>query len=161
MKLALHSVSYAGVWPGQARFTLEQFLDKAKALGFEAVMLMAKRPHLSVLDCDSDARRAIRSQVERLLEASGGGFGGMMFRAHEWANREDTLKSYELFARYVMPRFQGSADTLNSVRSAPDENALPAPVRTIARTAVSRSAARRTSPRPCSISLDRALNFSG
>src|SRR5919106_3139357 len=50
--------------------------------------------------------------IERLLEASGGGFGGMMFRAHEWANRADTLKSYELFARYVMPRFQGSAKTL-------------------------------------------------
>src|SRR5438034_1258880 len=50
--------------------------------------------------------------IERLLAASEGGFGGMMFRAHEWANREDTMKSYELFARYVMPRFQGSADTL-------------------------------------------------
>ena len=36
----------------------------------------------------------------------------MLFRAHEWANREDTLKSYELFARYVMPRFQGSAEPL-------------------------------------------------
>jgi limonene 1,2-monooxygenase len=52
--------------------------------------------------------------IERLLDASDGGFGGMMFRAHEWANREDTLKSYELFARYVMPHFQGSADTLAS-----------------------------------------------
>src|SRR5947208_13496249 len=50
--------------------------------------------------------------IERLLAASEGGFGGMMFRAHEWANREQTMKSYELFARYVMPRFQGSTDTL-------------------------------------------------
>jgi limonene 1,2-monooxygenase len=50
--------------------------------------------------------------IERLLAASEGGFGGMLFRAHEWANREDTLKSYELFARYVMPRFQGSAEPL-------------------------------------------------
>src|SRR5207248_11629860 len=66
IRSALHSVSYAGVWPGQARLTLEQFLDKAKALGFDAVMLMAKRPHLSVLDCDADARRAVRSQAERL-----------------------------------------------------------------------------------------------
>jgi limonene 1,2-monooxygenase len=31
-----------------------------------------------------------------------------MIFAHEWADREATLKSYELFARYVMPRFQGS-----------------------------------------------------
>ncbi len=52
--------------------------------------------------------------IERLEELSGGGFGGVLFRAHEWANREQTLKSYELFARYVMPRFQGSLDTIRS-----------------------------------------------
>jgi limonene 1,2-monooxygenase len=50
--------------------------------------------------------------IQRLEELSGGGFGGVLFRAHEWANREQTLKSYELFARYVMPRFQGSLDTI-------------------------------------------------
>jgi limonene 1,2-monooxygenase len=50
--------------------------------------------------------------IERLLAASEGGFGGMLFRAHEWANREQTMKSYELFARYVMPHFQGSAAPL-------------------------------------------------
>ena len=50
--------------------------------------------------------------IERLLELSDGGFGGVMFRAHEWANREQTRRSYELFARYVMPHFQGSMDTL-------------------------------------------------
>ncbi|MCI0546196.1 MAG: LLM class flavin-dependent oxidoreductase [Candidatus Rokubacteria bacterium] len=48
--------------------------------------------------------------IERLLGYSQGGFGGVLFRAHEWANREQTLRSYELFARYVMPRFQGSLD---------------------------------------------------
>jgi limonene 1,2-monooxygenase len=48
--------------------------------------------------------------IERLQELSAGGFGGVLVRAHEWANREQTLKSYELFARYVMPRFQGSLD---------------------------------------------------
>ncbi len=50
--------------------------------------------------------------IERLKQLSGGGFGGLLFRAHEWANREQTLRSYELFARYVMPRFQGSLDTV-------------------------------------------------
>ena len=50
--------------------------------------------------------------IERLLGYSNGGFGGVLFRAHEWANRESTLRSYELFARYVMPRFQGSLDTI-------------------------------------------------
>jgi limonene 1,2-monooxygenase len=46
--------------------------------------------------------------INRLLEYSQGGFGGILFRAHEWATREQTLRSYELFARYVMPQFQGS-----------------------------------------------------
>jgi len=50
--------------------------------------------------------------IERLIDLSRGGFGGLLFRANEWASREETLKSYELFARYVMPRFQGSLDTV-------------------------------------------------
>ena len=50
--------------------------------------------------------------VERLTALSEGGFGGVLFRAHEWATREETLRSYELFARYVMPRFQGSLATI-------------------------------------------------
>ena len=49
--------------------------------------------------------------IQRLQELSAGGFGGLLFRAHEWANREQMLRSYELFARYVMPRFQGSTET--------------------------------------------------
>src|SRR4051812_43413576 len=66
MKTALHSVSYAGVWPGQARLSLEAFLERARALGFDAVMLMAKRPHLSVLDHDAEARGRLRRQLDRL-----------------------------------------------------------------------------------------------
>jgi sugar phosphate isomerase/epimerase len=64
-KTALHSVSYAGLW-GQARLSLEDFLERARSLGFSAVMLMAKRPHLSVLDCDAAARKDLRSRLERL-----------------------------------------------------------------------------------------------
>ncbi|MBS7811877.1 LLM class flavin-dependent oxidoreductase [Roseococcus pinisoli] len=52
--------------------------------------------------------------IERLIAVSGGGFGGIMFRTHDWANREQTLRSYELFARWVMPRFQGSLDAVKS-----------------------------------------------
>ena len=48
--------------------------------------------------------------IRKLWELSDGGFGGLLFRAHEWANREQTRKSYELFARYVMPHFQGSGE---------------------------------------------------
>ncbi|NWF85587.1 MAG: sugar phosphate isomerase/epimerase, partial [Bryobacteraceae bacterium] len=60
----LHSVSYAGVWPGQARLALDEFLDKASSLGFPAVMLMAKRPHLSVLDFPRDACLRLRERIE-------------------------------------------------------------------------------------------------
>jgi limonene 1,2-monooxygenase len=48
-------------------------------------------------------------QIER-LEKRSSGFGCFLQLAHEWADREATLKSYELFARYVMPRFQASND---------------------------------------------------
>ncbi len=34
----------------------------------------------------------VANGVERLLELSEGGFGGVMFRAHEWADRERTLE---------------------------------------------------------------------
>jgi limonene 1,2-monooxygenase len=47
------------------------------------------------------------AQIERLEEQSGG-FGTFLVTAHEWANREATQRSYELIARYVMPRFQDS-----------------------------------------------------
>ena len=66
MNTCLHSVSYAGVWRGQARLSVDEFLDKAKQLGFDGVMLMAKRPHVSPLDYDAAARRALRSRIEKL-----------------------------------------------------------------------------------------------
>jgi limonene 1,2-monooxygenase len=60
--------------------------------------------------------------IERLLAYSQGGFGGVLFRAHEWATREQTRRSYELFARYVMPRFQGSLGTILASNSFVREN---------------------------------------
>jgi limonene 1,2-monooxygenase len=45
--------------------------------------------------------------IKRLQEMSGG-FGGFMVRVEDWARRDQTLHSYELLARYVMPQFQGS-----------------------------------------------------
>ena len=47
------------------------------------------------------------TQVERLEEQSGG-FGAFLSITHDWANRDATRRSYELIARYVMPRFQDS-----------------------------------------------------
>ena len=66
VKTCLHSVSYAGVWRGQAKLSVDEFLLKAKKLGFDGVMLMAKRPHVSPLDYDEAARKALRRRLDSL-----------------------------------------------------------------------------------------------
>lgn len=52
------------------------------------------------------------AQIETLLDQSNGGFGAYLTLSHNWANTEATKKSYELLARHVMPRFQGSVGSL-------------------------------------------------
>jgi limonene 1,2-monooxygenase len=44
--------------------------------------------------------------IEGLLEQSGG-FGTFLMLGHDWATPERTLNSYRLFAREVIPHFQG------------------------------------------------------
>jgi limonene 1,2-monooxygenase len=44
--------------------------------------------------------------IEGLIEQSGG-FGTFLLLGHDWANPERTINSYRLFAREVMPYFQG------------------------------------------------------
>jgi limonene 1,2-monooxygenase len=57
-------------------------------------------------------------QIERLQKQSGG-FGCYMTLAHEWANPQATLRSYELIAQYVFPQFQGQDwSTLNAKQRA-------------------------------------------
>jgi limonene 1,2-monooxygenase len=63
------------------------------------------RSGFAIIGTPDDAIR----QIERLQEQSGG-FGTFLVFGHEWADREATLRSYELFARYVMPHFQGQLD---------------------------------------------------
>lgn len=63
MTPVLFSVSYAGYW-GQHRLDLPAFFRKAAALGYPAVMLAGKRPHLSPLDYPTD------DAVEPLREAA-------------------------------------------------------------------------------------------
>jgi len=61
------------------------------------------------------------AQLER-LEAQSGGFGTFLLMAHEWADREATIHSYELFAREVAPHFQGSLPSLVDSRDWAAEN---------------------------------------
>lgn len=66
VKTCLHSVSYMGIWRGQATLTVDEFLLKAKELGFDGVMLAAKRPHVSLIDYDDDARKKLRARIKEL-----------------------------------------------------------------------------------------------
>ncbi len=66
MTPVLFSVSYAGFW-GQHKLGLIPFLEKAAALGYPAVEIGAKRPHLSVLDYpDEESVREVKATADRL-----------------------------------------------------------------------------------------------
>ncbi|NLW51354.1 MAG: sugar phosphate isomerase/epimerase [Candidatus Brocadiaceae bacterium] len=63
MTPTLFSVSYAGLW-GQHTLDLPAFIRKAAALGYPAVELMGKRPHLSILDTDEAALADVRQAAQ-------------------------------------------------------------------------------------------------
>ena len=50
-------------------------------------------------------------QIERLWKQSDGGFGVYLQLAHDWAAPDRKARSYELFARHVMPEFQGQTSS--------------------------------------------------
>jgi sugar phosphate isomerase/epimerase len=64
MQPVLFSVSYAGLW-GQAQLSLEEFIPHAAELGYPAVELTAKRPHLSPLDYPLRRVRELRALCEK------------------------------------------------------------------------------------------------
>jgi sugar phosphate isomerase/epimerase len=66
VKTCLHSVSYMGIWRGQATLTVDEFLLKAKELGFDGVMIAAKKPHLSLIDYDDNARQKLKARIKEL-----------------------------------------------------------------------------------------------
>lgn len=65
MRTALHSISYSGSW-GQAQLPLHEIIDRAAALGYDGIMLAAKRPHGSLLDMHGEARRRVHDQMQRV-----------------------------------------------------------------------------------------------
>ena len=66
---------------------------------------LAERP-TSLIGTPDDALNKIRALREKT------GAGGLLITSKEWASREATWKSYELFARYVMPELRGSLEGL-------------------------------------------------
>lgn len=101
-----------------ARFGLDAFCEytqevvaaphfRAAGGTFDERVAWVNETGLGVIGTPADAI----AQIERLDKQSGG-FGAYLLMHHEWANPEATAKSYELFARYVKPRFQGSTERL-------------------------------------------------
>jgi limonene 1,2-monooxygenase len=70
-----------------------------------------------VIGTPEDAAR----QIQRLWDKSGG-YGTYLFMVHDWADREATLRSFELIARYVMPQFQGTLGRLATSHAWAAEN---------------------------------------
>ena len=65
------------------------------------VETLANRP-TDVIGTPEEAIPKLRAILEQT------GAGGFLISSKEWASTEAIWKSYELFARYVMPEFQGS-----------------------------------------------------
>jgi len=82
---------------------------RAAGKTFEERIAWVNETGLGVIGTVDDAI----AQVER-LEKQSGGFGSYLLIHHEWARHQATLKSYELFANHVKPRFQGSTDRLRA-----------------------------------------------
>ena len=76
--------------------SLDEQIDRANASG--AVVI-------------GTADRAI-AQIERLVEQSGG-FGTVLLNGGYWGDHAATLRSYQIFAEKVMPRFNGQAGPLS------------------------------------------------
>ena len=93
------------------RFGLEKWIyyyTKVIALPFEVkggfdeqVATLTEKGFAVIGDPDDAVAR-----IEELLEQSGGA-GCLLQLVHNWADFPQTLRSYELISRYVMPRFQG------------------------------------------------------
>ena len=75
-------------------------------------------PIENVIDHMSDNGSWVVGTPDDLIEAihrldqQSGGFGGLLVQTIDWAPRDQMLRSYELLARYVMPHFQGSINSI-------------------------------------------------
>jgi limonene 1,2-monooxygenase len=94
-------------WADYTQHVLAAPHFRAAGETFEERVEWVNETGLGVIGTPDDAV----AQIER-LEKQSGGFGSYLLIHHEWARHEATLRSYELFARYVKPRFQGSTSRL-------------------------------------------------
>jgi sugar phosphate isomerase/epimerase len=92
----LFSVSYAGLW-GQHRLDLVPFIRKAATLGYRAVELMGKRPHLSILEAD-DARLA---EIRHAANEAGVEIATIAAYTNFTMGRDTEIPSVEIQVAYV------------------------------------------------------------
>lgn len=99
---------------GAARFQRNYFENQ---MGHEPIY---EGPAEEIIDAAAESGRWIVGTPDDLvaavhrLDEESGGFGGVLFVATEWGNREQVMKSYELIARYVAPQFQNSLHNLEA-----------------------------------------------
>ncbi|MDA0365775.1 MAG: LLM class flavin-dependent oxidoreductase [Chloroflexi bacterium] len=90
-----------------------QTLGRPTAPGTETIESMIERGG-AIIGTPADAIEA----VEKIIELSDGGIGGLLGLAHEWAGSQERIfRSYDLWARHVAPHFQGA---IAPVRSSQD-----------------------------------------
>ena len=65
MKLALYSVSYAGLWYRGPALTFAEIVKRAAESGYAGLELDGKRPHGNPMDLDADARASMRDTLAR------------------------------------------------------------------------------------------------
>jgi limonene 1,2-monooxygenase len=65
----------------------------------------------SVIGTPDDLVQAIRALIQ-----TSGGFGTVIGFAHDWANRENTRRSWDLVARYVVPEINGFLESYRTSR---------------------------------------------
>jgi limonene 1,2-monooxygenase len=97
----------ADVAQGLARWV--EYFDRVAPKGMRGMSGMGDPAELlvgagrAVIGTPADAIQ----MIER-LQAKQGKFGVVLLQAHNWAEWEETKKSYELYARFVMPHFAGT-----------------------------------------------------
>ena len=94
------------VAPGLARWV--EYFDRVAPAGMRGMsggdpVELLRGSGRAVIGTPEDAI----AMIER-LQAKQGEFGVILFQAHNWAEWEETKRSYELYARFVMPHFAGT-----------------------------------------------------
>jgi limonene 1,2-monooxygenase len=99
-------------WIGYFGFAMGRPFPLPPDISGQQIVQMLTSTGAAIVGSPDDAVAAIT----KLGEVSGG-FGGLLCLAHEWTSFENTKRSYELLARYVMPEFTfANARTKSSMR---------------------------------------------